>query len=103
MKLNNKEKSSLKAPKVSDNEVQRAIEKIYEDLNELKDATNKSDISSNEDYEGKVGDIKIVKTNTNSYQLHVKGQEGWVSAKTGGEETIYTLVSKRKTTNTSNE
>ena len=92
MKLNNKEKSSLTAPKVSNNEVQRAIEKIYEDLNELKDATNKSDISSSQDYEGKVGDIKLVKTSNDSYELHIKGQEGWVSAKTGEQETAYTLI-----------
>ena len=98
MKLNNREHSSLKAPKVSDNEIQRALEKIYEDLNELKDATNKADVSSSQDYEGKIGDIKIVKTGQKFYNLHVKGEEGWVSAKLGKNAIPYTLVGKRQKT-----
>lgn len=42
--------------------MQRAIEKIYEDLNKLKDGTNKSIGTDSEDYDGNPGDIRIVKT-----------------------------------------
>ena len=95
-KFKKKKKSGLSAPKVEDINVQRAIEKIYEDLNKLKDATNISSGTDTEEHEGKPGDIRVIKTNDKTYNLEVKGEEGWVTGTFAGEPIPYISVGSRK-------
>jgi hypothetical protein len=59
-KVGVKDKSQLSAPTVSDPDVQRAIEKIYEDLNILKDSTNIEVGTDSRESEGKPGNIRLV-------------------------------------------
>ena len=94
--LRKKEKSSLSAPKVNDPDVQRAIEKIYEDLNKLKDGTNKSTGTDTEEYEGDPGDIRIIKTSEKLYNLEAKGEEGWVTPKIGEDVIKWHPIGSRK-------
>lgn len=101
-KIKQRKKSGLNCPKVRDSDVQRAIEKIYEDLNKLKDGTNKSIGTDSEDYDGNPGDIRIVKTSKKLtgggpiYNLEVKGEDGWVTGKIGGTPVPYFSVGSRK-------
>lgn len=91
-----KKKSGLTAPKVADKDTQRALEKIYEDLNKLKDATNKSSGTDSEEHEGKPGDIRIIKTSNKTYNLEVKGEDGWVTGIISGNPIEYKSIGSRK-------
>tara|TARA_R100000808_G_C2155017_1_gene166623 strand:+ start:10784 stop:11644 length:861 start_codon:yes stop_codon:yes gene_type:complete len=96
-------KSGLTAPKVQNQEVQRAIEKIYEDLNKLKDGTNTPGETDSEEFEGNPGDIRVIKTGKKVtgggyiYNLEVKGEDGWFAASVAGKPIpYYTVGSKKK-------
>jgi len=94
-KLRNLMKTSLKAPQVKDPEVQRAIEKIYDDLNKLIDGVKNTKGSVTEEYDGEPGDIRLVKAKSGVYTLEAKGDEGWVSAVLNGIPIAYTSVGSR--------
>ena len=95
-KLRKRKKSGLSAPKVDDVDIQRAIEKIYEDLNKLKDGTNKSTGTDSDEHDGNPGDIRVVKTKSKVYNLEIKGEEGWVAAKVKGATVDYHPIGSRK-------
>ena len=95
-KLKKRKKSGLSSPKVDDPKFQRVIEKIYEDINKLKDATNTSKGTDSHEGEGNPGDIRVVKTEKKTYNLEVKGEEGWVTGKVGGAPIIWHPVGSRK-------
>jgi hypothetical protein len=91
-----KKKSVLKAPMVQDAEVQRAIEKIYEDLNILKDATNIEVGTSSSEHEGKPGDIRLVKESGKYHVLEIRTKDGWKRGKIGGSDIQYISIGSRK-------
>ena len=71
--------SKKRSQKVSDNNLQRVVDKIYDDLNELISAVNSKDtITDKEESSGKEGDIRVVKSNDgSSYEIQGRTSEGW--------------------------
>lgn len=71
--------SKKPAPRVKDPENQKAIDKIYDEINALTDAVNKeSGYDSRSEGEGKSGDTRIYKdTNLDKYYLEGRTQVGW--------------------------
>ena len=94
-KFRNLKKSNLKAPKVNEPETQRAIEKIYDDLNKLIDGVNNTKGSVTEEYDGEPGDIRLVKAQKGVYTLEARGDEGWVTAVLNGIPIAYTTIGSR--------
>tara|TARA_R100000808_G_scaffold10680_1_gene28208 strand:+ start:10633 stop:11367 length:735 start_codon:yes stop_codon:yes gene_type:complete len=94
-KFRNLKKSNLKAPKVNEPEIQRAIEKVYDDLNKLIDGVNNTKGSVTEEYDGEPGDIRLVKAQKGVYTLEAKGDEGWVTAVLNGIPIAYTAIGSR--------
>jgi|5_EtaG_2_1085323.scaffolds.fasta_scaffold129717_2 hypothetical protein len=59
-------------------ELSRAIEQIYDNLNEIIDSINSSAVSEDKnEYTGKVGDIRINKRADSTYEIQGKTKEGW--------------------------
>ena len=60
----------------------RIIQTIYDDINEVINATNKSEDISRDLSKGKPGDIRVISYNTigndnNQYRLEVYTKDGW--------------------------
>lgn len=73
--------SKKRAPRIDDAQLNRVISKIYDDINELINAVNKGDVSTNIDnYLGKEGDLRLVKESDGTYEIQGKIKEGWVKA-----------------------
>ena len=70
--------SLKRAPYVKDDSSRRAIEQIYDDINELINAVNTAGISAGDSSTGKTGDIRIQRVGENKYRLEGKTEEGWV-------------------------
>ena len=72
--------SKKRPPQVEDPYVNRIIQKIYDDMNEIINAVNQSEISSEkEGYTGKVGDLRLAKKSDGTYEIQGKSEEGWVA------------------------
>jgi len=71
--------SKKRSQKVSDNNLQRVVDRIYDDLNELIDAVNRKDtVEDKEEFSGKEGDIRVVRSNDGtSYEIQGRTSEGW--------------------------
>jgi len=71
--------SKKRSQKVSDTNLQRVVDKIYDDLNELISAVNSKDtVTDKEESSGKEGDIRVVKSNDGaSYEIQGRTSEGW--------------------------
>ena len=71
-----KKRAPIKAPV----ELERNIQQIYDDINDIINAVNVA--LSSEEYEGKEGDFRVIKEQqeggTSKYYLRVKTQDGWV-------------------------
>lgn len=93
-KLENKE-IKFEAPFVKDLEVNRAVTKIYKDLNELAKSTNNFQLKEEgANIEGKEGDIKVVKsTEDDGYALQIRSDKGWLEDKTAKYVSINDTVS----------
>jgi|TARA_R100000458_G_scaffold40477_2_gene38036 hypothetical protein len=62
-------------------EINRVIEKIYDDLNDVINSVNQSNTSEErKSFKGKSGDIRLAKVNDGSYEIQGKTDEGWVYA-----------------------
>ena len=73
--------SKKRAPRVSDPQLNRIITQLYDDMNEVINAVNQGDTSTErESFEGKSGDLRLAKDSTGSYEIQGKSNEGWVSA-----------------------
>jgi len=72
-----KKRSPMKPPEG----MERNFQQVYDDLNDIINAVNYFALSS-EEYEGKPGDMKIIKDQqvdgTSKYYLRVKTDDGWV-------------------------
>jgi hypothetical protein len=93
-KLENKE-IKFEAPFVKDLEVNRAVTKIYKDLNDLAKSTNNFQLKEEgANTEGKEGDIKVVKsTEDDGYALQICSENGWLEDKTAKYVSINDTVS----------
>tara|TARA_R100000908_G_C3705817_1_gene114417 strand:+ start:183 stop:434 length:252 start_codon:yes stop_codon:yes gene_type:complete len=71
--------SKKRSQKVSDTNLQRVVDTIYDDLNELISAVNSRDtVTDKEESSGKEGDIRVVKSNDgSSYEIQGRTSEGW--------------------------
>lgn len=71
--------SKKRSQAVNNNNLQRIVDKIYDDFNELIDAVNNKDtITSKEEFSGKEGDIRVVRSNDGtSYEIQGRTSEGW--------------------------
>jgi hypothetical protein len=75
--------SKKRAPRVDNIQLNRVISKIYDDINELINAVNKGDVSTNIDnYVGKEGDLRLVRESDGTYEIQGKTKEGWSFVKT---------------------
>ena len=73
--------SRKRAPFVSDPQINRAIQGIYEAINELINAVNQGNTSTQKPpSKGKSGDLRIVKDSTGTYFLEAKTDEGWIQS-----------------------
>ena len=66
-----------RAPQVAIEGMERIIQQIYDDINDVIKSVN-SQLAYLEDSEGKIGDIKILSNDVNSYELRAKTRDGWV-------------------------
>ena len=64
-------------PQVSVEGMERVIQQVYDDINDIVRAVN-SHLANLGDVEGKTGDIKILNNDVNSYELRAKTKDGWV-------------------------
>ena len=64
---------------VNEKNIQRVVDKIYDDLNELISAVNNRDtVTDKEELSGKEGDIRVVKSNDGAaYEIQGRTSEGW--------------------------
>ena len=71
--------SKKRSQKVNDTNLQRVIDKIYDDLNELISAVNSKDtVTDKKESSGKEGDIRVVRSNDGaSYEIQGRTSEGW--------------------------
>ena len=79
----NKEKrtalNKMTAPRYTNtNDIPRIIDKIYDDLNTLFNATNLPGIETRSTTQGKVGDLRVVKDRgTATYKIQAFTEDGW--------------------------
>lgn len=61
-------------------DIKRAMDQLYDDINEIISAVNQGDTSEvKEAKEGKSGDVRLVKeSKDDKYYLEAKSDEGWV-------------------------
>ena len=79
--------ASLKhPPKVSDSEVQLAINKIYDEINTLIDAVNSSSDETSAEGSGKSGDIRVSKKSNRRVAIEVRTDEGWFESQVFKDE-----------------
>lgn len=72
--------SKKRPPQVDDPQLNRTIQKIYDDINEVINAVNQGDTSTEKvGYKGKAGDIRLSRQADGSYEIQGKTNEGWVS------------------------
>jgi len=71
--------SKKRSQKVNDNNLQRVVDKIYDDLNELISAVNSKDtVADKEESSGKEGDIRVVRSKDGTaYEIQGRTSEGW--------------------------
>ena len=74
--------SKKRSLKVTDANMQRVIDKIYDDLNELISAVNNTNtVIEQDEFAGKEGDIRVVKSiDGTSYEIQGRTSEGWAKA-----------------------
>lgn len=71
--------SKKRSQKINDTNLQRVVDKIYDDINELINAVNNKDtVVGKNEFTGKEGDIRVVKSNDgSSYEIQGRTSEGW--------------------------
>ena len=60
--------------------LERILDIIYKDINEIINSVNQSDSSeAKKSFSGKSGDIRLAKLSNGNYELQGKTDEGWVA------------------------
>ena len=72
--------SKKKAPRTGNSDLDRAIDRIYKDINELVESVNTYNKKS---ISGNVGDIRVNKKPSGEAEMRVKIDTGWYSTATG--------------------
>jgi|TARA_R100000306_G_C4261340_1_gene85449 hypothetical protein len=74
--------SKKRSQTVNDSNLQRVIDKIYDDMNELIDAVNQgSTVEDKDEFSGKEGDIRVIKDNDGvGYEIQCRTSDGWAFA-----------------------
>jgi hypothetical protein len=72
--------SKKKAPPVQDPHLSRVLNQVYDDMNEIVNAVNNSEVTrEDKPFSGKEGDLRLVKTGDSQYELQGRSAEGWVT------------------------
>jgi hypothetical protein len=85
-------KSLQHAPKVSDAEVQLALNKIYNEINTLIDGVNSNVTDLEKEGSGKPGDIRVTNKSNRRVALEVRTDEGWFESQVFTSEPNITLL-----------
>ena len=80
--------SKKRAPQVDDQSTSRAIQQIYDDINELIDAVNLAGDSASSTTAGKKGDTRVIKKADGIMTQQIRTEYGWSEP----EGVTYTLV-----------
>ena len=73
-------KIKKRTPVKSPPEMERTVQQIYDDINDIINSVNTFALSG-EEFTGKPGDIRLIKEqsgSTNIYYLQIKSDDGWV-------------------------
>ena len=71
--------SKKRAPLVSVDNLERVLAQVYDDINEVIDSVNQgSTVEEKKTYQGKSGDVRVIKDANKKYYLEIKSDEGWV-------------------------
>lgn len=71
--------SKKRAPLVSVDNLERVLAQVYDDINEVIDSVNQgSTVEEKKTYQGKPGDVRVIKDADKKYYLEIKSDEGWV-------------------------
>ena len=67
-----------RAPKVASPELSRAVQQVYDDINDLINSVNQSLKETRSASSGKPGDIRVIKDlGNNTYKLEAFTEDGW--------------------------
>ena len=69
--------SKKKPPSISVDGMQRIVQQIYDDINDIINSVNQNEKDVRSLGKGKVGDIKVVKTSSKKHRLEAYTDEGW--------------------------
>lgn len=70
-------------PRVKDPDMARALQKVYDDINDLINSVNQGDTTSLKSItKGKSGDLRIVKHGSGKYYMEARTDEGWIISDT---------------------
>ena len=72
--------SQKKAPRIKDAEMQTALNRIYDHINELVTSVNAASTDAEGVGDGKEGDMRVVKTSGREVKLEIRVDEGWYSS-----------------------
>jgi hypothetical protein len=73
--------SKKRSPKVDADNMERVIQQIYTDLNEIIDSVNSGNPSdARKESSGKRGDLRLSKRSDGVYEIQGRTSEGWISA-----------------------
>ena len=82
--------SKKRATRVKDPEMQKAIDRIYDDINSVISAVNQGVGDGESLSSGKAGDMRVVSNSDRTVSLEVRAKDGWFAL--GG----FTMVNSRK-------
>jgi len=72
--------SKKKAPAVQDAKLTRILNQVYDDINEIINAVNSSEVTAeNKPSSGKTGDMRLIQTSDGDYEIQGKATQGWVA------------------------
>ena len=69
--------SKKKPPAGAVEGMDRIIQQIYDDINDVINSVNQSENAMRDLGKGKVGDIKVVQTSSGTDRIEVRTQNGW--------------------------
>ena len=82
--------SKKRSTRVKDPEMQKAIDRIYDDINSLISAINQGVGDGESLSSGKAGDIRVVDTSDRGVSIEVRSKKGWYTL--GG----FSMIESRK-------
>jgi len=72
--------SRKRPPQVPDAKMLRVIQSIYDDINDVINSINSSELEARDLSKGKSGDIRVIKdSRTSTYRIEAYTEDGWAS------------------------